>query len=529
MNTTGRASVIVVAVVAAAVLLAGFGWLLDGVLGHNPVATIENFGHRVLAAAYPWRLFWISAGVALIPAAFSLRSSSAQHAVWVGVAVLTMLAGFVLSISTVNRWGHDVAHDQINRVLTVEDDAISPSYETRDPYALALARLRRSVGDASGFEVPDSNVWRFEVDGEPLTCGVKVPNRNTWKSPVRGVVCVDDTGRVREADFEGKVPSWEVSFGHLRLAQAVNDHFPRGGYTQSDVYGYIDADGPHMVVPVTRMMGGLRWHTGWVGALVFDKDGTARKVTDPSELPGPAIGESVADQVLNALSHRAGFMDSKRAHTAYDLGDGANVRHFLLERADGEGERLVTLLTPLGNSETVTAILEIDPHTVVNGWPKATLYRLDTRTDDGMSRASVDEVIDLVRQRYGTAMQLGQAQQHIMEATPSLPDELIVTVGSNQRVFARVSVNMMTRASCVYTPAGEEVRCDGPDSAPLAFGSLRELFNNGDTAVGPETGTAAGETGNEALSSLSDAELNDLLRQIADELDARRQATQPQG
>ena len=57
------------------------------------------------------------------------------------------------------------------------------------------------------------------------------------------------------------------------------------------------------------------------------------------------VGESIADDILADLSHRDVFMDSKRASTAYDLGDGANVSNFLLERADGSGERLVTMLT----------------------------------------------------------------------------------------------------------------------------------------------------------------------------------------
>lgn len=522
-------SVAVSALVTVAVV-ALIGFALDTFGGFNPLASTLNLGHLLWGLLAPWKFVLIVAGVSVPVLALTAGSRNPKSFdIAMTVVVLLLIIATGLSIRTVNRWGHDVAHDQITGVLTVSDDD-APTYETRDPYELATARLQRSVGDSSGYEVPADNVWRFEVDGTAQTCGLKAPNANAWKRPMGGVVCVDDTGRVTEAAFDGQVPSWLVAFGHLRLADKVNDVFPRGRFEVADVYGYIDADGPHMVVPTTRMMGGGGWYTGWVGAVVFDVDGTARAVTDPSTIPGPVVGESVADEVLDALAHRAGFMDSRRNQTRFDLGDGANVRHFLLERGDGDGERLVTLLTPRGSSETVSAILEIDPHTIVDGWPTATLYTLDTRSDDGTSRASVREVLDLVGQRYGTAMMLGEAQQRVMEATPGDPDVLMVTVGSNQRVFARVSVNMMTRESCVFAPDGTEIRCSSGTSAPLAFGSLPGLFNNDDGA----TSDAAVSPGDAELpvgelSELSDDELFALLREVTDELDARRVPLQPAG
>lgn len=550
-------------VVATAVF--GVFAVVSDALGFNPVAATINALHTIAAWFAPWKLLVIAALVAAVPAAFGWREQnridaanrrpSRSHSYGYGdrkevedenaptgnsnfrsacfaIAGVLVLAGFVMSVRSVNRWGHDVSHNQINQVLTVEENAATPTYETRDPYDLAIARLNRSVGDSSGYKVPEDNVWRFEVDGEPQTCGLKLSTRNAFHRPmgVFGVVCVSDSNKVVDQEFDKDVPSWEVAFGSKRLTAHVNDAFPRGRFVETDVYGYIDETGPHMVVPVTRMTGGLGFHEGWVGALVFDADGTSRKVTDPAELPGPAIGESVADYVLNALSHRGRFMQSKLAQVAYDLGEGQNVKHFLLERTEGAGERLVTLLTPMGTSETVSAVLEIDPHTVVDGWPTATLYRLDTRNEDGTSRASVAEVVDLVKQRYGTAMQLGESQHGVMEATPADADELVVTVGSNQRVFARVSVDMMTRATCVYAPNGEEVQCDSPDSAPLALGQLSGLFNSGTTAEAPPKGTADGGSTEKSvppdISNLSDAELTDLLRQVASELDKRREVPQ---
>lgn len=526
----GAAVVIVVMAV-----IVGIGWFLDAVGGYNPLAATLNALHAAVAGFAPWKLFWLFA-IAGVPLAVMSALKSEDHnssaGTWFGVGAFVVLAaGVGLSISPVNRWGHDVTHRQVNQVLEVVEGR-APEFEVRNPFKVAYRDLTESIGDSSGFEVPRDNVWRFEVDGEARTCGLKLPVSHQWKRPVAGVACVDDNGKVAEASFSGDVPSWHATFGHLRLAGAVNDAFPRGRFVISDVYGFIDAEGPHMVVPVTTMRGGLGWHEGWAGALVFDADGTSRKVTDPAEVPGPVVGESTADRVLNALNHRGGFIASKQAETGYDLGEGENVTHLYLERADGSGERLVTLLTPRGTSETVTAVLEIDPHTIVDGWPAATLYRLPTRTEGGKSRASVAEVIDLVRQRYGTAMQLAQSKLELMEATPADHDELVITVGSDRQVFARASVDMMTRETCVYTPGGVEVQCDPGGAAPLPLGSLRGLFSgsevpstiDGEGAKGDVPGRAAVPTD---LSELTDVELTELLRQLADELDARRSDAVP--
>lgn len=532
-----RKSLIVTGIVVA--VLVGIGVLFDTVLGFNMGAATMN-GFKIVAAGFaPWKTFWIAAlaaaavfgiGVA-IEAKNTDSDSKMASSVTTVLAVVLLIGGFVMSISTVNRWGHDISHDQITKVLDVED-GIAPTYEIRDPYGLAVKRLERSLGNNSGYEVPSDNVWRFEVDGEPQTCGLKVSIKHSNKSPIRGVVCVSDTNKVTKANFDGKVPSWKVAVGHLRLAKVVNDEFPRGRYNSGDIYGYIDADGAHMVVPVTAMSEGLGYHEKWVGALVFGPDGKAVKVTDPAKVPGPVVGESTADRVLNALGNREGFMDWKRNRTKYDLSEGRNVKHFLLERADGSGQRLVTLLTPNGTSETVSAILEIDPNTIVDGWPKATLYKLDSETESGESRASVGESVDLVRQRYGAAMQLAESRNEILEATPGDTDELVVTVGTNQSVFARATVNMMTRETCVFTKAGDKVRCDDRDAAPLPIDGLRGLFSSNnetsDPAKGNDSETGGSTTNVEDLSNLSDAELNGLLRDIADELDARSAAAAPQ-
>lgn len=506
----------------------GFGAFVDSVLGYNPMAWAQNSWQVICGGFAPWGRFWLGVliAVAVVTASYGLaqrsyNSGAISGLAWL-VAVLIVITGFGTSITVVNRRGHDITHDQINKVLNVQENVSSPGYELRDPYDLAYTRLQRSVGDASGYEVPRENVWRFEVDGVNQTCGVRVPNARADRRPVGGIVCVDDAGSVQSKSFTGKVPSWLVTFGEYRLQRVVNDAAPRAKYISSDIYGYIQDGKPYMVVPVTRMQGGSAYHTGLVGDLVFAEDGSYKLERDFSKIPGPAVGESVSNLVLDALNHRGGFMASKRSQFAYDLGgDGANVSQYLLRRSDDRSEKLVTLLTPRGSSETVTAVLEIDPHKVIGGWPAATLYRLNTVNDQGASRASVAEVKDLVNQRYSTAMQLGNSGTGVMEATPADPERLVLTVGSNQRVFARVKVNMLTRETCVFTPAQVQVRCESAQAAPLALGSLPQLFS---TEGSPKSQAPSGTTAPAAdqdLSGLDDAQLADLLRKLSEEY-ARR-------
>ncbi len=491
----------------------------SSLLGYSPAATVARTGQMLAGSASVWLL------VVVLLAAFGFAwlwdINTRTGWVIASIIVGALLVGTVITVpSESNRRKHDVAHAQVTKVVT-QVNASAPAYEPREPFALLVKRLERSIGDQAGVSLPETNIWRFEVDGVAQTCGLTVAAKKAWTAPVRGVICVSDAGKVTKADFEGtQVPSWLVAVGDLRLQKAVNKAFFGGRYTSADVYGYITKEGPHMVVPVTTRQGGTRYHEGWAGALVFGPNGKVTKVTDPSKVPGPVTGASMADEVLDHLGNRGRFMEMKRNLKSFDLGSGGkNDSQFLLTRSDGKGERLVTLLTPKGSSQTVSAILEINPHKVIDGWPEARLYTLRTQTEDGQSRSSVEEAVALVRSRYGAAMQLAEARNSIAEATPYGRDELIVTVGSDQRVFARVKVNMMTRTSCVYTAEMVEVRCDKADAAPLPISGLAGLFGGATSEENPEADPTAVVPAE--LSAMTEGQLAELLSQIAEELQAR--------
>lgn len=96
------------------------------------------------------------------------------------------------------------------------------------------------------------------------------------------------------------------------------------------------------------------------------------------------------------------------------------------------------------------------------------------------------------------AVQMGETRQDGMAATPAAIDELVVTVGSDQRVFARVPVDTLTRSTCVHAPAGARVRYDRPDSSPLQLGSRCDLFSAG------VPGGAGADSGRSAAPSTSE-------------------------
>lgn len=509
----------VITVLAVVGVIVGAFGLLSNAMGWHPVQGLavlwqqtSHFWWLVLKVAGPAVLLGI---VAMMAYDSDSKVGNVIAPLCSVLAVVSVVLTLIPTIRAENRRYHDIRHDAVVKVLKVEE-ADAPAYEPRTPYVLAERQLVRRLGNERGVEL--DGIWAFEVDGVQKVCGVLYPTRASYKRPVSGVACYNpQNGTMEKARFEGSVPSPKAMGAKYRLQHTVANTVKHAEYKSSDIYGYIKDGKPFMVVPMRVRTDGSTFTTVWAGALVFDSSGAAKhvkKVTD--EVPGPIAGESMADEVLSAINSRGGFLDERRDRTTYDLaGEGANVRHFLLQRADGSGERLVTMLTPkkaIGGqtSDSNVAVLEIDARNIsYKQWPKAVLYELP-EIENQAARASIVEATDIVRSRYGATLQLANTQQNFVEPTLVGVNTLRITIAGAQEVTAFVEVNIADRSSCLYRANGEKVRCDqNGEGGILGNGNQ----NEGDTSS--ETPATGG-----AYSGMSKEQLQQEIAKLSDELNA---------
>jgi hypothetical protein len=542
---SGTARLVLIAVAVVGLLL----WTLD-VLGWNPVAAMWNGTVRTLGTlsvfgvaflvfvvwAHLATISWFNAREDKRQARHIISRAQSDDAapsptrrrglVAAGLWILSVVFLACLIFSWVVR-GHNIRHQAVNQVLTVKQDR-SPEYLPRPPFGQSESLLKRDLGEVPGRAL--DYVWRFSVDeGEgsvTKTCGLLTYTRNSFWRPAAGVACRTDAGRVEVINFEGSVPTPGAGFvNRHRLADEVNDLIHGAITVDNDVYAYIQDGKPFMVSPVRKITGFPDWRHAWAATIVWDTDGrpTVHRSLDGS-IPGPAVGVSNADDVLRAVNNRGSWRQSFLAETSYDTAsEGANVRHYLLERSDGSGEHLVTMLTPRGSSETTVAILEVSLDEIgTGGWPAATLYQLPSASETGRARASNAEVIATIRNLYGPALQLADSGNQLLELTPLDGDVVNVTVGTNLVTLARVEFNQVTRESCIFTTTGRQVRCYAADTAQLSRTALPELFTDDRRSSDPDANPSDGVGATDRpLSELSNAELADLLRQVADELNRR--------
>lgn len=465
---------VICTVVACCLGFVVLGGVVLNWLGFNPGLMV---GRMIQAQTQFWVHFWPWAlpGVALVYAGLTVVFDDRKG--WGGwkpiacysAAFLWLLfGGYFLMVKPLHRVGHDVRHDTITATLTTVQDE-GPTFDTRPPYAYQGALLGRSIGDLTA--VSTKGIWRFPVDGKQETCALISPARNAFKRPMQGVVCVDDAGHVERQLFKGQIPTMQVFMGGLRLAGIVNDKIPGGTIHDSDLYGYIENGKPYMVAPVRALSGTWKPVTIWAGALIFDTDGNVRVIHEADgSVPGPVVGESIAIDVLQALGDRAGFIASKTAQVAYDTAAGDNSSNLALDRSDGGGMRLVTLLTPRGASQTPTALLEVDMTKVGrNDWPAAVLHQFPAAKPGDRPLASDKEITDTFTQLFGAQLQMQQRGLQIMEITPTEPGKVRMVIGTPNNLTAAVTADRSTRTFCLTSVDGsQQLGCQTPGAEPAA-------------------------------------------------------------
>ena len=268
----------------------------------------------------------------------------------------------------------------------------------------------------------------------------------------------------------------------------------------SDAYGYC-ADGTPMVVQPLVAQSGFWPRIGVpAGVAVYNGvTGDLRIVTGAAvnDIPGPVVPESVARELREStaamgsmwewLMGVAGFAD-----TSADEADpnGENRAEFVL--GAGDQTVFVTPLTRRGGSSAIAAVGVAFPD-ANGGMPTYTVFEFD----EGQVRQPNSAVADRIRADFSD---LGWAAGlQVFEITPISTDEWVASIGLKQNVTFRVRL-APDGTACLETAAVTKLRCSGDPTSP------------GTSAPAPSTSD---------LTTLTDAQLADLVDAVQAEVSRR--------
>lgn len=450
--------------------------------------------------------FWVALGVLLLvfvilfvlPAELMSAQRTVSRAALVLAGVVALGALFV--------WGFYVFsyHDyqQARRYLPSVEVVTSPVPELgqRVPFNIALAQTRSNLGGTVGdieqtAYLPGSDRYGTLIERIGWDEGYEVVLEQHFELTGRGVpsTCEFAPGGAR-------VGGWLSHNLGRQIAQEK-----RGvRFSPDDVYGFCRGETPIVVVPLKEQDGVLTVTERFVGVALYDGRTQEIQITVETEgLPGPSYPMSLASTQREATQGMGSYLDWLFGRVGWELTETSDINsagaaEYVL--AASPDLRYVTPLTARRGSTAVSAISTLAPGEVVAGRARLRVHPLEPVWVDPAA------IEDRIRSDFAD---LGNWQQfQLFELAPLDGDRWVASFGREQNLVYRVQgVGDLSEPPCLYAADGSEIRC-GPPSG----------------GVSPEPGEgglpvpAPGE-----LSRLSDAELGDLGRQVAEEA-ARRLA-----
>ncbi|MDO4784214.1 MAG: hypothetical protein Q3997_03910 [Propionibacteriaceae bacterium] len=276
------------------------------------------------------------------------------------------------------------------------------------------------------------------------------------------------------------------------LSRAISFQRPWSLWQKSDSYGYCDGETPVVVVPLTTLDGFWPVVTQRPdGVAIYARGEVTVYPADavPAELPGPTYPRSLAATQRESSVAAEGFWDYWFSRAGYDTAgeqesdpNADNAADFTLLNSKGE-PRFVTPLTPVGSSESLVALAQVDARQNGPERNPVELYRYP------QPRPALSTTENRIRSDFSDLPGWASGMR-VMEITPAADDTYVASIGQNQVVTYRVLVT--------------------------ADGSLQVLDKAGDAPEGTPPPVAG-----EDVATLSTEELQRRIKAYADELAKR--------
>ena len=406
-----------------------------------------------------------------------------------------LLVGGVVIVSwlVVGTYWEDQDYVQSARVVSGEP---LPQLAPRAPFLVGKAQAGPTLGDVTGdiadvSYLPDQDRFSTLVARRGWLTGYEVAVTQT--------IAVEGTGKDSRTcrfgdEADARLGGW---FGH-NLGRLISEQQRGVLFEPDDAYAYCDGTTPFVVVPLKRQVGLFVVGERPAGVALYNgATGTVQVVDQPTGLPGPTYPRSLAARQRVATHGMGGFSDWWFNRSGWDAADdGANTDNaseFTLARADGAGPLFVTPLSPRGSASSVVAVSTVPARYPGVELAPLTVYRLDP------TWASPQAIVARIKADYSDFCCYNLDQ--VFEVIPTGGDNWVATIGSDQALRFRVTGKgplQGPEATCIRNVSGEPIRC-----------GVRTVQQ---AAAPPPPGDP---------STLTDADLADLLRRVTDEV-ARR-------
>lgn len=397
-----------------------------------------------------------------------------------GLATAIVAAGATLSaiamILIAPYWQEHAYSRSIAESTTRQD------YHYRAPFVVAEQLANRDldqvVGDRVGahaMQTPDQPnqytslvLRRGFLQGYEAVQVIRPPLVGSQSST--STACIMDAGHTLR--LGGNAP-WND------LSRAISFQRPWSLWDKSDSYGYCDGETPVVVVPLTALDGFWPVVTQRPdGVAVYTKGEVTVYPAEavPAHIPGPTYPRSLAATQRESSVASEGFWDYWFSRAGYDTAgeresdpNADNAADFTLLTTQGE-PRFVTPLTPVGSSESLVALAQVDARQNGPSRNPVELYRYP------QPRPALSTTENRIRSDFSDLPGWASGMK-VMEITPAAGDTYVASIGQNQVVTYRVlvtadgSLQVLDKAG--NAPEEDPLPEAGEDAATLSTEELQ--------------------------------------------------------
>lgn len=402
----------------------------------------------------------------------------------------------------------------------IQQGALDFEWDSRQASATgARTVIKRSGGAVQNTTLLNDSLTYVYGQGEN---GVWTAIRDGKKREgVYSVLSYDGTGNVQTCKFTDDNDldkGFNASWGH-NLADDIADHFPDLFFDGGDRYGYCDGDKPVIVIPVkervtfktrkTYRAAGVLTITGSPsGAPIYQHDTDVEQ----GEYPGPVYPASLAKEQRESMSMIAGILDGmgmfgnfgyETTNVATQSGNASEYQ--LRDKKTGRVYWVTPMKARSSDSQVLAAYSVIPADEVSMG--SLNEQRIYVLPDDDLRAVNLEDLEARTKQALVEADPgFYAADGKLVEFLPLSGDTWQVYAELNGRVVYRITVPTDARINPTVISLDNGQTVDSPDTPDQTAG---------------ESGTSSCS---EDLGSLSNKQLTQCLRELAEEMQRRETA-----
>lgn len=506
--TVGAIAVVVLVVAGIA---AWWGpTLVHAVAGQERALWVVGFASIAIAGAACLRLFSIDSKNRQVD------TSGTRMAIAVGTSVALSLGAFAYLATS----GYYRAHIYNEDAMTVVEEQV-PDYADRVPYDVALSTASRNLQNTTGDLKSPKFLADAGTNGEWNALITRRGFATGYESVQVSQIPNYGLGQAKDVSFcqfpEGEQMQWNGGMWWNSLKRSLySQTSPSVRVSDGSVYAYCQGDTPVVVMPLQRTEGFWVTHEVPFGVATYS-DGKIQILTDSAdiaEIPGPTNPQDLVAAQRKALAatgslwdyvfDRSGWYasDSDGGSTQVDSEGKETTRYnnpseIQLSRENG-GSDFVTPLTPPGSSESIVGVSVSNAKMTTPGKLEPIVVHTYA---NGNTRSANSAVSDNIKSQYSTLSAWANGMQ-VYEIVPQADGNWVASIGQQQSVVYRA---IITREGTITLHTATGVVSEGASGATNA--------DDGSVVGSVSTGVD--------VSSLTDEELTQLIKDAADELASR--------